>query len=256
MTPSTTCGEIPACIPLEIKTGHRCFLTLRVGPVWCGDGALLALELLSDVRDSMTGKRLSPEVFFSRTPPGELLRILNWQLDMVRERQSWFRERNLRVSVNFTRSLAIGVLTAPETARQINQLRDILRLELSEYFITPGGTGCDALVQGMGELAPLWLDDFGCGSTPYTCLTEGHFEAVKLDRCFVKRLYRMSGGTEFIRGLSGLMAGTDTQLIAEGISEPALWDFARHAGVAASQGWLWPEVYMDSLNTLPVRLPL
>lgn len=246
--PSYIRGSTPRLAGLTPQ-GRRCFLSLRAGPVRDAGGNLVALELLSDIRDRRTGERLAPDVFFARAPAEEQLRILSWQLDVVAQQQTWYRARQLRVSLNISRTLALLLLTTPSVAAQICRLRDILRLELSEYFISPGG--CDVLVGAMGELAPLWLDDFGCGTTPYVCLTEGWFEAVKVDRGFMVRLSRMPGGAAFLQGMSELVTGTGTQVIAEGIEDRQLWTFALQGGVSACQGWLWPEVCLSELDGLP-----
>lgn len=248
--------EWSSCLPVVMTRGRRCFLQLRAGPVWRADGSLMALELLSVIRDRQTGEPVRPDLFFSQTPAAEQLRILSWQLDMLQWYNPWCLTRGLRVSINITRSQAISLLTSPAVAAKVADLSDVLRLELSEYFISPlSGGESDPLVQAMAVLAPLWLDDFGCGTTPYACLTDGRFEAVKVDRCFVERLHRMAGGTEFLRGLNLLVAGTGMQIIAEGIADRALWQFVSETGVSACQGWLWPETCVTRLEQLPVRLP-
>lgn len=250
------CLTVPlSCLPVTMADGRRVMLFLKAGPVWESDGRLVALEWLADIRDRHSGERISSEAFFAQTPDPELLHILAWQLQVLASFLPWCRSRGVKVSLNLTRAQAISVLATPSVTRQITRLRDILRLELSEFFIQTGAnTGTDALVQAMAELAPLWLDDFGCGTTPYVCLTEGRFEVVKLDRKFLERLHTMAGGAAFLRGLSTLVAGTGSRIIAEGVANPALWAFATGAGINACQGWLWPEVCVTDLDGLPDSL--
>lgn len=243
-------------LPVTAPGGRRAVMFLKAGPVWESDGRLVALEWLADIRDRCTGEQIPAEAFFARTPDTELLHILAWQLQVLASFSPWCRSHGLKVSLNLTRSQAISVLATPSVTRQITRLRDILRLELSEFFVQGGpGAGTDTLVQAMAELTPLWLDDFGCGTTPYVCLTEGRFEVVKIDRSFMVRLQQMAGGASFLRGLNTLVAGTGNRLIAEGIADPALWAFACASGVSACQGWLWPEVSVSDLCGLPGQLP-
>ncbi len=83
-----------------------------------------------------------------------------------------------------------------------------LRLEIHEQFLSVDTCPQrDPFLRRMAEIAPLWLDDFGAGSTGLSWLLSERFEAVKIDRKLIETLYTRSGGTDFLRGICELVTG-------------------------------------------------
>ena len=243
----------PLAVPAFGRVWH---LTPWLEPVWRADGQLTALEMLSRPADRETGVAARPARFFAGIPPREQLRILRWQMATLKRMAPWCAVRHIPVSLNIDRPLAQLLLAEAAPREELLALAPHVRLEINECFLPPGGKPPeDRCLQGLAELAPLWLDDFGAGSTGLSWLMSGIFEAVKIDRRLMERLLASPGGDEFLAGLCELARGVRTRTIAEGVATHALLDFARRAQVASCQGWLWPGLQPEQLYQLADRLP-
>ncbi|UDJ82064.1 EAL domain-containing protein [Kosakonia oryzae] len=258
MTPALiSTPALPSVLPLTVPAFGRVWqLTPVFAPLWGADGRLTALEMLSRLQDRDSGAPAAPEMFFAQAPQAEQLRILHWQLDVLTLLMPWCRRRGVAVSLNITRGLALRLLGEPDMAGVVQALSPSLRLEVSERFLSPDTSpDHDPLLQGLRPLAPLWLDDFGAGATGLSWMMSGAFEAVKVDRLFFRDLAALPEGVYFLQALTALAGAVDTRMVAEGVEDRALMQTALSAGVDTCQGWLWPEVTLAALATLPAGLP-
>lgn len=243
----------PMVVPAFNRVWH---LTPWIEPVWRVDGRLVALEMLSRPVDRDTGTPALPAWFFARAPQREQFRILRWQLGMLVLMMPWCAARHIPVSLNIGRPLAMHLLADPATREELLALAPYVRLEINECFLSPGiEQPEDRCLQGLAELAPLWLDDFGAGSTGLSWLMSGIFEAVKIDRRLMEKLLTRPGGDGFLAGLCELARGLHTQVIAEGVATPALLAFAQRTQITACQGWLWPGLSPEQIYQLADQLP-
>lgn len=253
MTSTLLRAPVPLTVPAFGRVWH---LTPWYEPVWWSDGRLAALEMLSRLKDMDSGEPASPEVFFSQLPLSEQFRILRWQLDVLVLMTPWCRAREVPVSLNITRRLAMMCLSDAGVQETLLMLAPRVRLEISEHFLPAGvQPRQDALLPHLQQLAPLWLDDFGAGSTSLSWLMSGLFEALKIDRHLLGTLKTHPGGEGFLSGLCGLARDVRVQVIAEGVEDIAHLDFSLRSRVAACQGWLWPGISPEQLSQLPDRLP-
>ncbi|WP_158262950.1 EAL domain-containing protein [Kosakonia sp. H7A] len=258
MTPDfISSPALQSVLPLSVSAFGRVWqLTPVFAPLWGADGRLNALEMLSRLRDRDSGAPAAPEMFFTQAPQATQLRILYWQLDVLTLLMPWCRRRGVPVSLNITRGLALRLLGEPDMAGVVQALAPSLRLEISERFTSPDtAPEHDPLLQGLRPLAPLWLDDFGAGATGLAWLMSGAFEAVKVDRVFFRDLVALPEGVHFLQALTALAGAVNTRMVAEGVENRALMQTALSAGVDTCQGWLWPEVPLTALATLPAGLP-
>lgn len=256
-SPFITAPALPSVLPLSVPAFGRVWhLTPVFAPLWGADGRLTALEMLSRLQDRDSGAPAAPEMFFTQAPQAELLRVLHWQLDVLTLLVPWCRRRGVPVSLNITRGLAQRLLGEPDMVAAVQVLAPSLRLEISERFLSPDTVPeHDLLLQGLRALAPLWLDDFGAGATGLAWLMSGAFEVVKVDRLFFCDLARLPEGVHFLRALADLAGTVNARMVAEGVESRALMQTALTAGVSTCQGWLWPEVPLSTLATLPAGLP-
>ncbi|MHC0025528.1 EAL domain-containing protein [Enterobacter vonholyi] len=243
--------------PFDVQSfGRRWLLTPMLEPLWTPDGELYALELLSRLHGRETGDSYPAGDFFADLPQTELARILSWQLELLALLRPWCETRRVPVSINLLRPQALVLVSHTAMAEAVLALAPWLRLEISENFIPPGGGGgTDPVLDALRPLAPLWLDDFGAGSTGLAWLMNGQFMAVKLDRRLFSELAGLPEGVAFMAALSALAQGLDVKLIAEGVADDTLMQSARDAGVDACQGWRWTAVSVSELGDLPARLP-
>lgn len=244
-------------LPLAVPAFGRIWLLSPVfGPIFSPDGSLMALEMLSRITERDSGSPASPEMFFVQIPLTEQRRILVWQLEVLTLLSPWCAARQLPVSLNVSRSLALRILADASVAESAILLTPWLRLEVSERFLSPDiRPDQDPLLSALQPLAPLWLDDFGAGAAGLAWLMSGVFGMVKLDRHLFCDLARLPEGAGFLRALSCLSQSRGTQLVAEGVETAALMKVATDAGLSACQGWLWPEVTPAQLAGLPDRVP-
>lgn len=226
------------------------------GPIFSPDGSLIALEMLSRIADRDSGVAASPEMFFAQIPLTEQRRILVWQLEVLTLLAPWCATRRLSVSLNVSRTLALRILADPVVSESASLLAPWLRLEVSERFLSPDNRPeQDPLLSALQPLAPLWLDDFGAGTTGLTWLLSGVFEGVKLDRHLFRDLTALPEGPSFLCSLATLVRAQGAQLIAEGVETQELLEVVACSGLDACQGWLWPEVVAAQLADLPDHLP-
>ncbi|VUS97224.1 EAL domain-containing protein [Klebsiella pasteurii] len=244
--------------PLSVSAFGRVWhLTAWLEPVWWIDGRLAALEVLSRLRDRDSGVQVSPELFFSQLPLPEQLRVLCWQLEILVLMKPWCAAREVMMSLNITRQLAILILSNPEVMEKLLLLAPCVRLEISENFLLPDSQpDQDSLLPSLQQLAPLWLDDFGTGSTGLSWLMSGMFEVLKIARPLMEVLKISPGGEAFLAGLCGLAHGAQVQVISEGVADLSMLTFARKTKVSGCQGWLWPGFRMEQLHQIPDRLPM
>lgn len=246
-----------AVLPLAVQAfGRQWQLTPLLEPLWAPGGALTALELLSRPYDRHSGERLTAEGFFAGLPQPELARILGWQLELLTLQRPWCVKRQVPVTLNLNRTQALMLAARPELAGAAAALTPWLRLEISEDFLPPGADPVDdPLLRALLPLAPLWLDDFGAGSTGLNWMLSGHFEAVKVDRRLFHELSSQPEGLAFLRALSGLARSLGVLMVAEGVSDDTLMKAAIDTGFFACQGWRWPALVLSELATLPTSLP-
>ncbi|HFN1103757.1 TPA: EAL domain-containing protein [Klebsiella variicola subsp. variicola] len=246
------------CPPaLEVTAfGRRLFLSPWFEPIWSRDGRLAALELLSRIHDRDTGKLLSPEDFFLKAQDSEQFQVLNWQLQILSLMTPWCNSHDVPVSINISRTVAKLILLDLNTQETMLRLAPHLRLEISEKFMPAGLLPeQDTFLPRLKLLAPLWLDDFGVGSNELLLLMSGVFEAIKIDRILLERLHKFPDGHIFFSGLCELARNAHVHVIAEGVSDNFLQDFANSAKVTSCQGWLWPGFTLEKLYLLPEIIP-
>nr|WP_261905551.1 EAL domain-containing protein [Escherichia coli] len=248
---------LPSVLPLSVSAFGRVWqLTPVFAPLWGADGRLNALEMLSRLHDRDSGAPAAPEMFFALAPQAEQLRILHWQLDVLTLLMPWCRLRGVQVSLNITRGLALCLLGKPDMAAVVQALAPLLRLEINERFIEKDTVPeNDPILQGVHGLSTLWLDDFGAGTTALSWLMSGLFEIVKIDRPLFQYLAVLPEGVCFLNAFSSLARALNARIVAEGVENMALMHKAQSAGMDYCQGFLWPEVSLAELSTMPIFLP-
>lgn len=248
---------LPEFAPLQVPAFGRTWqVTAWFEPLWRTGGRLFALEMLTRIRDPQTGRALAPEQFFAHLPGCHLRSVMDWQLRHLFLLLPWCEARQVKVSLNITRTMGMMTDASALLCGSIERLAPHLRLEINEHFFNPDRPPEeDALLRRLGELAPLWLDDFGCGSTGLALLLGGHFNAVKLDKSLTSSLSALPEGVDFLHAFACMSNGLGTALIAEGVENDAFMAFAAEAGMTACQGSRWPGTSYAGLATLAQVLP-
>lgn len=113
-----------------------------------------------------------------------------------------------------------------------------LALELTETALTtPAARGMlEALRRGG---VAIFIDDFGVGYSNLTRLHELSFDAIKVDRGFVRNIERGGIAASMIKTIASLAVELDVELIAEGIETSTVASALVALGVRKGQGYLY-----------------
>lgn len=92
------------------------------------------------------------------------------------------------------------------------------------------------------------LDDFGTGFASLTHLMTVPVDIIKIDKCFVRRLSDVGGGSVITKGLLEIARGLGIWVVAEGIEEQAQGEHLLSLDCAAGQGYFFSRP-IDRLQT-------
>jgi EAL domain-containing protein (putative c-di-GMP-specific phosphodiesterase class I) len=85
--------------------------------------------------------------------------------------------------------------------------------------------------------ARLYLDDFGTGLSPLSCLQKFPIDALKIDRSLVGRIGPAGEGHEIVRTIASLAQNLDLPMVAEGVETPEQLSFLRALRCDYAQGF-------------------
>ncbi|ALN75315.1 bifunctional diguanylate cyclase/phosphodiesterase [Aureimonas sp. AU20] len=230
---------------------ERQLLSVAYQPIYgCASGQIESMECLMRLR-TLEGKPIPPPTF---VPIAE-------EIGLIIPLGLWIIERVCReilvpglaptASVNVS-AVQLGV---PGFALEVSKI--LLRTGVPGHRlvieITEGldlDLDSDALrtiadIKALG--VKLWLDDFGTGFAGLSWLRQIAFDAVKIDKSFLRDIDDPEG-RRFLIDIVSLIRNRGAGIIMEGIETPAHLDFARESGVDQLQGYLLG--YPAPLSTL------
>ena len=224
-------------------------------PIWNNEGKVIAFEILSLVKVFETNVTINSDFFFKNLDKKNQKKILLWQLSIIEELMAWLRINKLSLTLNINRKMADIIISTESIRNKISGLSAILRIEVSETFIVSDiHLSDDILLKKLTDIIPVWLDDFGCGSTSLRWLTECKIEAIKIDKNLVWKLRDTKSGMQFLHALTLLASELLTLVVIEGVADKHTLAFAESVGAYAYQGWIWPEISKDELFGFPLVL--
>lgn len=218
-------------------------------PIYSSDGRLLAVEILSRF-DSLDGDLAMPtEIGVGLLTPRQRVALFNEQLLLIEQYASWFIEHQVLLSINIEQSVAELIVNDRHVAQRLQRL-PFMVLEISEGFPQLSAGKKNVTLCWLSERFTLWLDDFGSGKAPLNALYDGLFDYVKIDRRFYWQLFAHQGYDMIIdsllKNINLLCHGT----IVDGIEDKHHFDKLIDAEVFGLQGFLWPSVSVDNLDSL------
>ncbi len=173
---------------------------------------------------------------------GEIGRIV--LADAVRQLGIWQRtfrcERPLFVAVNIsTREMVDPAL--------VEEVRDLLaqeqaaasglRLELTESLLLAAPERAEALMRRFAHMGvALACDDFGTGYSALARLKHLPFDAIKIDRSFLKD--GEEADWNIVHAIVTLGHGLNMQVVAEGVEDAGQLEILEAMGCDMAQGWL------------------
>jgi len=218
-------------------------LTLAYQPiVTMADRTIVGVEALARWNHPTRGP-VSPVDFVALAERVGLIRPLtDWVLRRaIADAREVLQPAGLEVSVNLSmRDLRDDQL--PLLVRSLigaNGAAPALRLELTESAVMTDAQHAIGVVQELRHMgARIAIDDFGTGYSSLSYLQRLPVDTLKIDRSFVRDMYRDPASAAIIRAVIELARSMSLKVVAEGVETDATWDLLREWGCDMAQGYL------------------
>lgn len=174
---------------------------------------------------------------------GLIVEIGKWVLKRAcRQARSWEqRGMPVRVAVNAsTRQLAAPgfVEFVARTLRDSGLDPSLLELELTESALADTHTG--SVIERVRALGVhVAMDDFGTGFSSLSYLTEFPFEAIKLDRSFIRRAVAHADARAVLQSIFAMAHDLGLRTVAEGVETDDQRRLLEEQGCDIVQGFLY-----------------
>jgi diguanylate cyclase (GGDEF)-like protein len=187
-----------------------------------------------------------PDLFVPAIEDAGLIgQVGNWVLrEACREAAGW--SDGARVAVNVSSAqLASGPGLVDHVILALASsglAAERLELELTESLFLAGDSTTRTTLEQLRAIGVrLVLDDFGMGYSSYTCLTNGEFSKIKIDRAFTAAAVRPGSPPEraIIESILTLARGLRLEVTAEGIETPEQAALMVGLGCGQLQGYLF-----------------
>jgi len=170
--------------------------------------------------------------------------IIEESVTQFREWQDKFtRFEHMSLSLN----LSISQITDSEFTRQLRQLVDSLafspnsiNFEITENLFIHNLSFVSAVLLELQEMGfSVHLDDFGTGYSSLSYLTELPFDAIKIDRSFIKKLGTRNESVELLDSIISIGKNLKKDVIAEGIETEEQLAILKDLNCQYGQGYLF-----------------
>ncbi|MEB6338102.1 EAL domain-containing protein [Serratia rhizosphaerae] len=218
-------------------------------PVYTLGGRLLAVEIQSRFNSRDGALAMPAEIGVNLLPSAQRTALFYEQLAVIEACADWFIMHQVLLSINIDDTLA-GLLLQDNELRQRLRRQPFIVIEISESFPQLSAGKNNETIRRLSEFFTLWLDDFGSGQATLAPLYDGLFSYVKVDKRFYWQLFSHPGSDtvmdSLLRNINLLCKG----IIVGGIENKAYFNHLDRAGVLGLQGFLWPAVGAEQLDTL------
>jgi diguanylate cyclase (GGDEF)-like protein len=128
----------------------------------------------------------------------------------------------------------------------------VLMLEITETALQHAGADGDANLAALKALGlNLTLDDFGTGQSSLSSLKRFPFDAVKIDRAFIRNVVSDSGDAALCKTIISMAHHLGMKVVAEGVETEGQCDFLRRNMCDMIQGYFFaPALAPDGIDTL------
>ncbi|WP_196139618.1 EAL domain-containing protein [Aliikangiella sp. G2MR2-5] len=189
---------------------------------------------------------ISPEIFISIAEETGLIvdigeQVIEMACRKIAELKAKVGKRRIYVNVNVS---AVQILS--------RTLDDVIRRKLSQYEIEPENLNVEitesiliedykAALNFVRELKSMgikvYLDDFGTGYSSLSYLHHFPFDAIKLDRSFIKDLSTNRSNKAIVEAIATLSSNLGIEAVAEGVEEEEQLIALRNMGYPTAQGF-------------------
>lgn len=125
-----------------------------------------------------------------------------------------------------------------------------LALEITETIFRGGRDEAEATLNGLKRLGvSLVVDDFGTGYSSLDSFATSPFDALKVDRSFVRDMVSNFRHRAIVRTITGFAEDLGLRLIAEGVETFAQAELLRGLGCVGAQGFLYaPALPLEAME--------
>ncbi|UVO50475.1 EAL domain-containing protein [Sphingomonas sp. SUN019] len=167
-----------------------------------------------------------------------------WALNTaLREARGWRLAGlgNLRVAVNISGHQLVGADLRTMVERTLARHSvgpDALEIELTESVAMGDGDSAARLFESLRALGVrIAIDDFGTGFSSFSTLRTLSFDKIKIDREFVTAVHERRDSQAICQSIIALGRGLGACVLAEGVEQPAEYEWLRQHGCQHFQGY-------------------
>ncbi|MBA5686762.1 EAL domain-containing protein [Rugamonas apoptosis] len=221
-------------------------------------GAIVSVEALVRWQHPTQGLLEAAEFITVAEQAGLADTIGDWVLRQAcRDLAAWHGQQlaPLPVAINISPRQFRDRLFAGTVAAVLNEhgvLAPALTLEITEAcLMQDSGVGSASLARLKALGVRLTLDDFGTGYTSLSNLKRHPFDAVKIDRQFIRNIVTDSDDAALARTIISMSHHLGIQVVAEGVETEAQCDFLRRNMCDLIQGHFFaPPVTAEALQAM------
>ena len=190
---------------------------------------------------------LSPADFIPILENARLIYKLDlYVLDRVLEKINRQKEAGLTIvphSINLSRSDFDACDMVEEIRRRVDAAgvpRDRITIEITESIIGSDFDFIKEQVTRFQQLGfPVWMDDFGSGYSSLDVLQSIHFDLIKFDMSFMKRLDESEDGRIILTEMMKMALALGVDTICEGVETEEQVHFLQEIGCSKLQGYYY-----------------
>jgi EAL domain-containing protein (putative c-di-GMP-specific phosphodiesterase class I) len=190
---------------------------------------------------------LSPAEFIPILENARLIYRLDlYVLDQVLEKIKRQQQAGLTIvphSINLSRSDFDSCDMVEEIRSRVDNAgvpRDRITIEITESIM---GSNFDFMKEQVNRFQqlgfPVWMDDFGSGYSSLDVLQTIHFDLIKFDMSFMKRLDESEDGKIILTELMRMATALGVETVCEGVETEGQVHFLQEIGCAKLQGYYY-----------------
>jgi diguanylate cyclase (GGDEF)-like protein/PAS domain S-box-containing protein len=192
---------------------------------------------------------LQPPQFLEVAEETGLIVVIDWWVleETCRQLLQWQQRypafSHLRANVNVDdrqfaeRDIAAGI---GRVLARTGLAASSLALEVTETVFRAGRAQAEAILREVKQLGvSLVVDDFGTGYSSLDSFASSPFDALKIDRSFVRDMESNRRHRAIVRTISGFAEDLGLSLTAEGVETPAQAELLMAMGCSTAQGFLY-----------------
>jgi diguanylate cyclase (GGDEF)-like protein/PAS domain S-box-containing protein len=226
---------------LSEAVAHDLFELHYQGVYRIADGALLHLEALVRLRDTLSGELIPPGVFIPvAEKSARIVEIDRWVLRRV-VRLLTERPDMPPVAVNLSgRSFDDPSMPGyiADLLREHAVRTQRLIIEITETAAVSDLTDAQRFIESIRATGcPVCLDDFGAGFASFAYLKHLEVDAIKIDGMFIRNLAHDHDNQVFVRGMVEVARGLGKETVAECVEDAAALALLAKMGVDKAQGF-------------------